>query len=341
MGKFHSGRWFTALIAVISATLLVTPVTAIAAPADLNWAAGQVEPSVVRLDTVVDYQQVMGTGAGIVLDPGGQVLTNYHVVAGADTITAEVAGAVHTADILGYDRNHDIAVLQLRGARGLPVAPLGDSTRLVVGDPVIAIGNARGSGSPLTRESGTISAFGQTISAEDELTGAATEMRGMFEMAAPVRAGDSGGPVVNSAGQVIGVTTAASVNFRMGAPGGEGFAIPINDALAIANQIRAGAPSDSVHIGPPTLLGVGVSTAEQHEAFPGVLVHEVLPGGPAFEAGLADGDVILTIDETPLESATTLTAVLDRHYPGDVIGLTWIDRAGQHRTGKATLTPGS
>ncbi len=231
-------------------------------------------------------------------------------------------------------------MLQLRGAGGLPVAALGDSTRIAIGDPVIAIGNARGSNSPLTREPGTISALGRTISAEDELTGAKTQMSGLFEIAAPVRSGDSGGPVINAAGQVIGVTTAATINFQTG-PGGEGFAIPINEAMAIAGQIRSRTPSDTVHIGPPTLLGVGVSSAEQHAAFPGVLVHEVLRGGPAELAGLANGDVILTIDGTPIESAAGLTQVLDRHYPGDVIELTWVDRAGQHRTGKTTLGAGA
>ncbi|MGA9374143.1 MAG: PDZ domain-containing protein, partial [Mycobacterium sp.] len=210
-------------------------------------------------------------------------------------------------------------------------------SRIAIGEPVIAIGNARGSTSPLTRESGTVTALGRTISAEDELTGARNEMPGLFEIAAPVRAGDSGGPVVNGAGQVIGVTTAATINFQTD-PGGEGFAIPINDAMAVANQIRARAPTGTVHIGPPTLIGVGVRTGEQSEAFRGVIVHEVLRGGPADLAGLADGDVILTIDEAPIESAADLTQVLDRHYPGDVIGLTWIDRAGRYRTGKATLT---
>lgn len=339
MGIVHVRRWCTVLAAAAALVLLTVPTIASAEPAELSAAADRVEPSVVRLDTVVDYQHVFGSGTGIVLDPGGQVMTNYHVVQGADVINAGVGGATFHADILGYDRGRDIAVLQLRGAGGLPVAPIGDSTQLAPGEPVVAIGNARGSGSALTREFGTLTAFGRTISAEDELSGSATEMTGLFEFAAPVRAGDSGGPVVNAAGQVIGVTTAASVNFRMG-PGGEGYAIPINDALGIANQIRARIPSDTVHIGPPTLLGVGVSNAEQHEAFPGVLVHEVMPGGPAAGAGLADGDVILTIDETPIESATNLTQVLDRHYPGDVIGLTWVDRAGQHRSGKAILATG-
>jgi S1-C subfamily serine protease len=111
--------------------------------------------------------------------------------------------------------------------------------------------------------------------------------------------------------------------------------------MAVANQIRARTPTDTVHIGPPTLIGVGVSSGEQSEAFRGVIVHEVLRGGPADLAGLADGDVILTIDESPIESAADLTQVLDRHYPGDVLGLTWIDRAGQHRTGKAALTAGA
>lgn len=337
MGRFHFRRWLVPLIAVLMAVLTAAPVTA--APLDLTSAVAAVEPSVVRIDTTVDYQHVMGTGTGIVLDPNGQVLTNYHVIQGADTINATVGDRSFAADIVGFDRRRDIAVLQLRGAGGLPVTPLGDSAQLAIGDPVVALGNARGSRAPLTQETGTISAFDRTISAEDELTGSSNPMTGLIEIAAPVRAGDSGGPVVNTAGQVVGITTAASVNFRMG-PGGEGFAIPINDALAIANQIRAATPTDTVHIGPPTLLGVGVSTVEQHEAFPGVMVHEVIRGGPADQAGLSDGDVLLTLDDTPLDSAAELTAVLDRHYPGDVIALTWIDRMGQHRTGKATLTAG-
>lgn len=328
------------LSAALSLALLAGPATAWAEPADLTPAADRVEPSVVRIDTVVDYQHLLGTGTGIVLDPGGQVLTNYHVVQGADVINAAVGGGTFGADIVGYDRGRDIAVLQLRGAGGLPVAPLGDPAQLAVGAPIVAIGNAQGSARALTREFGTVTAFGRTISAEDELSGTSTEMAGLIEFAAPVRAGDSGGPVVNAAGEVVGVTTAASVNFRMG-PGGEGYAIPINDAMNIANQIRSRIPSDTVHIGPPTLLGVGVSNAEQHESFPGVLVHEVMAGGPAAGAGLANGDVILTINGTPIESATNLTQILDRHYPGDVIELTWVDRAGQHRLGKATLTPGS
>jgi len=292
---------------------------------------------VVRIDTAVDYQGVIGVGTGIVLEPGGQVLTNFHVVQGADRITGTVGGRQYPANLVGYDRKRDVAVLQLLGAGGLPAAVIGDSNALTPGEPVVALGNAMGSEAPLTREIGTVTGFGRTVDAEDALTGTSDELTGLIEFAAPVRAGDSGGPVINGAGQVVGVTTAASVNFRMG-PGGKGFAIPINDAMGVAGQIRAGIRSDTIHIGPPTLLGVGVRTAPLDE--PGVLIHEVMRGGPADQAGLRDGDIITTLDGTTLDSTNTLTSVLDRHYPGDVLDLTWIDASGQTRTGKAVLTPG-
>ncbi|ULE34970.1 S1C family serine protease [Mycobacterium sp. IDR2000157661] len=333
MGNLPVRRSVTTLVIALTALFaLVTPV-AIAAPGDPISAAAPVEPAVVQIDTEIDYQGAFGNGTGFVIDPGGQVLTNFHVVSGADRITATVGGRSYPAELVGYNRRRDIAVLQLLGAAGLPTAPIGDSAQLAAGEPVVALGNANGSGGPLTRETGTVTAFGRTVQAEDALTGSTEELTGLIEFAAPVVAGDSGGPVVNSLGQVVGVTTAASVTFQFG-PGGEGFAIPINDAIVIANQIRSRAPSAEVHIGPPVLLGVGVRSAQRG---PGVLIAEVLRGGPAERAGLVDGDVLTVIDGTPLNSATELTYVLDRHYPGDVIDLTWIDVNGLERTGKATL----
>lgn len=327
----------TAFTAALTLVAPIFPAPANAVPGDPVAAAAQVEPSVVRIDTELDYQNAYGVGTGIVLDPGGQVMTNFHVVQGADRINAMVAGRSFPAQLIGYDRRRDIAVLQLLGAQGLPVAPIGDSAALAAGEPVVALGNAQGSGAPLTREVGSITAFGRTVNAEDTLTGSSDELTGLIEFAAPIRAGDSGGPVVNAAGQVVGITTAASVNFRLG-PGGKGFAIPINDAMAVANQIRARVPSDSVHIGPPTLLGVGVRTSPRD--VPGVIIQDVLRGGPAEQAGLVGGDVLIVVDGTRVDSATGLTYALDRRYPGDVIELVWIDRAGQQRTGSAALIPG-
>lgn len=326
------------LIALAAIVALVAPLSpAAAAPGDPIAAALQVEPAVVRIDTEVDYQGVLGLGTAFVIDPNGLAMTNFHVVQGADRVTATVNGRPYPAQLVGYDRKRDVALIQLLGASGLPVAVLGDANVLVPGEPVVSLGNADGTYGPLTREVGTVSGFGRTVNAEDTLTGTSDELTGLIEFAAPVRAGDSGGPLVNSSGQVVGITTAASVNFRMG-PGGKGFAIPINDALGIANQIRAGIPSDSVHIGPPTLLGVGVRTAPRNA--PGVVIQEVLRGGPAEQAGLRDGDLLVVLDGVTLDSATTLTMVLDRRYPGDVVDLTWIDGAGQTRTGKAVVTAG-
>jgi S1-C subfamily serine protease len=334
MRAFAPHRLLIALAAVLA---LITPAAAVAAPVDTAAAAAAVEPSVVQVTTKIDYHQAIGTGTGMVIDPGGVVLTNYHVVAGANTVTGTVGGRDYPADLVGYDRKHDIAVLQLRGAGGLPTAPIGDSGQVVVGEPTVGLGNARGVGAPLTHETGPVSALNQTVNAEDSLTGSSEEVNGLIEVAAPVRPGDSGGPLVNSAGQVIGIVTAASVNFQMG-PAGKGFAIPINDAMAVAGQIRSGAPSGTVHIGPPVLLGVGLSTQPRREA--GVIVRDVVRGGPADQAGIAIGDVITVLDGTSMDSATTLTYVLDRHYAGDVVDLTWIDRSGQERTGKAALVPG-
>lgn len=325
------------LIAFAASLAVVAPATAVAAPVDTEAAAAAVAPAVVQITTRIDYQQAIGTGTGTVIGPGGVVLTNYHVVAGANTITGTVGGGDYPADLVGYDRKHDIAVLQLRGAGGLPTAPIGDSSQVAVGEPTVGLGNAHGVGAPLTHETGPVTALNQTVNAEDTLTGSSEEVNGLIEVAADVRPGDSGGPLVNSAGQVIGVVTAASVTYQMG-PGGEGYAIPINDAMAVANQILSGAASDSVHIGQPVLLGVGIGTQPRRE--PGIIVRDVMQGGPAAQAGVTIGDVITVLDGSPVDSATALTYVLDRHYPGDVVDVTWIDRSGQQRTGKAALVSG-
>jgi serine protease Do len=335
MPRKHLYRLLIALAAVMTLVAPIRPAIASAAP--LDTAIASVEPAVVQIDTTIDYQHAIGAGTGFLLNPNGEVLTNFHVVQGADTVTAHNVGTGQSfgADLIGYDRTHDIALLQLRGASGLPVAPLGNSAAVAIGEPAVAIGNANPGGPP-TREAGTITQIDRTIEAKDALTGSSDELTGLIEVAAGVRAGDSGGPLVNGAGQVIGVTTAATVNYRF-APGGKGFAIPINQALAVADQIRSRVPSDTVHIGPPTLLGVGVAAGDQGAQVPGVVIREALRGGPAQAAGLVDGDVLTTIDGAPLDSATALTQILDRHYPGDVIDLTWIDSSQQQRTGKATL----
>jgi len=330
---------------LLSVAGLLGPATpAHAAPLDPAALAAQVEPGLVQITTRVDFQGVVGNGTGIVLTPDGLVLTNRHVVQGANSITAISLGTgqSYDADVLGYDRDDDIALLQLRGASGLPVAPLGDSNSLAPGQPVLTLGNANGTGNPLTRETGSVTSLSQTIDAEDELTGTSTSLGGLIESSTNLRSGDSGGALVNDAGQVVGMNAAATLNFKMNgesSPGGKGFAIPINRALDIANQIRSNARSNIVHIGPSAMLGIGIRSGNKPSGS-GLPVHSVLRGGPADLGGLQPGDIITSIDNSPVTTANALTDILDQRYPGDVVELAWIDGAGVDRAAKITLAPG-
>lgn len=299
--------------------------------------AAPVDSGVVLINTDISYQGAVGAGTGVVLSPDGVVLTNNHVVEGATqiSVTSIANGASYPAAVIGYDRKHDIAVLQLQGASGLPTAPLGNASQVGVGAPVVAIGNANGQG--LSRAQGTVTALDQTIVAADELA-APEQLNGMIQVSANVIPGDSGGPLVNSDGQVIGIDTAASGNYRLSyRSGAEGFAIPIDTALSLASQIQSGTPSGSVHIGNTALLGVGVGNAQRQG---GVPVGEVLRGSPAAQVGITSGDMITGFAGTPVSSDTALTDLLDQQHPGDNIAVTWVDRVGRQNTADVTLATG-
>lgn len=217
-----------------------SPAGAVDASANLP----QVVAAVVDIDTDQARRHAVGAGTGIVLDSGGLVVTNNHVVEGAAAISATDIGNGRTyrARVLGHDRRHDIALVELGGATGLVAAPLGDSSQVAVGDNVVAIGNAGGRGGAPSRAPGTVTAINQTISAADDLTGRSERLTGVIQIAAPLRPGDSGGPLVNSTGQVVGIDTAGTQSYRMGTGGGQGFAISIDQVLATAQQIDRGHP---------------------------------------------------------------------------------------------------
>jgi S1-C subfamily serine protease len=302
----------------------------------------QVMPALVDIDTALSYQSATGAGTGILLTSGGEVLTNNHVVEGATSITATNVGNGRTypVDVIGYDRNHDIALLQLRGATDLATAPLGDSSVVAVGDSIVGLGNAGGGGGTPSSAPGTVIGLNQTVTASDDASGSTRQLTGLIQVAADIRPGDSGGALVNTAGQVIGIDTAATPGYKMGSRGGQGFAIPIGQALPIADQIRAG--SGSVHIGGTAFLGVGVSDGRSREpsSVPGAFVQRLLAGGPADQLGLTDGDLIVSVDSNPVDSATTLTDVFDQHHPGDKVVLGWLDGSGRQHTQTVTLVAG-
>src|SRR5271156_2837734 len=225
-------------------------------PLDPSAMVGQVGPQVVNINTNFGYNNAIGAGTGIIIDPGGVVLTNNHVISGATDISAFFVGTGQTygADVIGYNRTEDVAVLQLRGAGGLPTAAIGGPAS--VGEPVVALGNAGGQGGTPSAVAGRVVALNQSVSATDTLTGAAENLGGLIQADTAIRPGDSGGPLLNSGGQVVGMNTAATDSYKMS--GGQGFAIPIGTALGVAGAIRAGAGSNTVHIGPTAFLGLGV-----------------------------------------------------------------------------------
>jgi S1-C subfamily serine protease len=231
--------------------------------------------------------------------------------------------------VVGYDRRQDLAVIQLQGASGLATAPIGNSSKVGIGDAVVAIGNAGGRGGTPTAVTGNVTGLDQTITASDENGGDTQRLTGLIRVAADVEPGDSGGPLVDSTGHVIGVDTAATASFRFQAGGGEGFAIPINHAVAVAKQIEAGRGSDTVHIGPTAFLGVAVTGGTGGS---GVVITEVVAGSPADRAGLRAGDEITSIDGTAVDSPSALSALLVPHHPGDQIRVSLTGQDGQPRT---------
>jgi S1-C subfamily serine protease len=309
------GLWLLSLISVAGLGLATAPAQASPlrppAPLDAQAAVGQVGPTIVDIDTKLGYQSAVGAGTGIVIGPS-TVLTNNHVVAGATDLTVRSIGNGQTfpATVIGYDRSHDIAVLALGGG-GLQPANIGNSDTVTVGQPIVSLGNAGGAGGAPSAVDGRVAALNQTVSASDALTGSTETLNGLIQVDAGIRPGDSGGPTVNAANQVIGMNTAASENFHLGR--GQGFAIPINEAMAIAGQIQGGG-SPTVHIGPTAFIGVGVNDAAGGA---GAVIRQVIPNGPAAGAGFAPGDVINSINGQPVNSATALTAILDQHHPGD------------------------
>ena len=321
---------------------------------DTAAVAQKVDPGLVDIDTVLGYQGKEAAGTGIVLTSNGEILTNNHVVEGATSIkvTDLGNGRSYTATVVGYDRTKDVAVLQLQGASGLPTATLGDSSKVTTGQAVAGIGNAGGVGGTPSVAAGTVTALNQSITASDDSGSTSERLSGLIETNADIQPGDSGGALVNSAGQVIGMDTAASASssngqgFQSGYGQGsqgqqgqqgqgstQGFAIPINEAISLAHQIIGGQGPSTVHIGQSAFLGVSVGQTAQS----GAEIVGALANGPAQQAGLAAGDLITSVNGSAVASATSLTNLMDTFHPGQQLTVGYTDTAGQQHT--VTVTP--
>jgi S1-C subfamily serine protease len=310
----------------------------------------QVNPGLVDVASALGYEQAESFGTGLVLTSSGEILTNNHVIEGATSVKVTDIGNGHSyrAKVVGYNQTRDIAVLQLQGASGLKTVKLGNSDTAAVGQKVVALGNAGGKGGTPSVATGQVTGLNASITASDEGSGTTEQLTGLINHNAPIQPGDSGGPLVNTAGQVIGIDTAASNTMQFHSAQSQqanAFAIPINEALAIGNQIEAGNGSSTVHIGATGFIGVAVKSASSaaQQGIPkdsGAAVQQVLQGTPAAGAGLTGGDVITSVDGHSVSSPSALQAALEEHHPGDKVTIGWTDQAGQAQSASVTLANG-
>ena len=268
------------------------------------------------------------SGSGFIVTADGYIITNYHVIedaynGGYDITVMLYNGDSYTASIVGFEKDNDIAVLKI-DAEGLNPVTIGDSDTMVVGETAYAVGNPLGE-LAYTMTKGMVSALDREISSTDSQTGVITTIN-MFQIDAAVNSGNSGGPVYNSKGEVIGVVTA---KYSSTGVEGIGFAIPINDAVSIANElITNGYVSGKAYFG-ISVSTVSASIAEYYNMVEGAYVSVVDENSCAGTAGLKVGDIITKVDDTEILSSSDLVAAKKAYKAGDSAVLT-VYRAGEY-----------
>lgn len=285
-----------------------------------------------------------GAGSGMALEPNGLVLTNYHVVQTSETVQVTIAntGQQFTATVLGFDSSRDVALLQLQGASNLDTVTIDDDT-LAVGDTVRAVGNSRGQGY-LRTSHGVVTDLSAVVNtANDNSLRGFEQLTDVIETSVPAVSGDSGGPLFDSEGEVVGMTTAGKSTNGEAAPGQAiSYAVPIERALSIAKQIVEGDDSGSVTIGPKSWLGIIVPVQSGRagvtpQGLPGVTLSSSAPGGPAEKAGLGPGSTITALGGVRVENSGDLADELAKLSPGDTTTIAWVDAAGIERSGDITV----
>jgi S1-C subfamily serine protease len=294
----------------------------------------KIKPAVVQIN--VTTAQGAGIGSGVIIDKRGYIVTNNHVVTGAQEVDVVLSnGTVQkNAQVVGTDLTDDLAVVKINPPANIVVAPLGDSSKLAVGEDVLAIGNPLGNTQTVTK--GIVSALGRTVT-ED---GGAT-LPNVIQTDAPINPGNSGGALVDLQGNLIGIPTLAAIDPEFKTPAsGVGFAIPSNRVAFIVPQLiqngkvmhtgRAGLNIQAASVDPMVQAQLGL--AIDH----GALIRTVTNGGAAAKAGLQAGDVIVQIDDQAVNDSATLSDILVNKNPGDTVSVK-IYRGNQQMTVNVTL----
>ena len=297
----------------------------------------QASPSVANIltkateyDFFMDPVPVEGAGSGFIIDPRGYILTNYHVIEGAQSIVVVLGDqSRYPANKSGADERNDVALIKIEPKGKLAALPLGDSSTLQVGQKVLAIGNPFGFQSTLT--TGVVGALGRTVQ-----TSQTTFIDEAIQTDAAINRGNSGGPLINSHGEVIGINSA--IFTPSGTTAGIGFAIPINTAKAIAHDLMTDGRVHRAFLGVETLPVSGyLAEALDLPVQEGLLIETVTRGGPAASGGLhggdriaqagmrriyIGGDVIVAVDGQKVANRFDMNVLLNRKRPGDTISIT-------------------
>ncbi|WP_214321039.1 S1C family serine protease [Nonomuraea sediminis] len=307
------------------------PVTPNSLEAAYEQVIAKVLPSIVQINTKA------GLGSGVVYDNAGHIVTNAHVVGQATQMEVSLAsgGAARKADLVSSFPAGDLAVIKVQDPKGLTPARFADSSKLRVGQIVLAMGNPLGLSGSVT--DGIVSALGRTVSEPQDPGSPGATISGAIQTSASINPGNSGGALVDLNGQVIGIPTLAATDPDLGggAAPGIGFAIPSNTATDIAAQIvKEGKVTDSHR----AALGIRGSTVIGADGQPaGVGVARVEAGGAAEKAGIKAGDVVVSVNGTPTTTITALTELLATLKPGDQVKVELVKPDGSTTTVTATL----
>jgi putative serine protease PepD len=302
---------------------------------DAKTAVGEavkvIGPSVVTITS--DVSNGMGgngqsAGTGIIITPEGEIVTNNHVVEGATAIMVRLAGQVDPvpATLLAADPSNDLALIKING-QDLPAATFADSNTIAVGDPVVAMGYALALDGEPTVTSGIISALNRTLAIDAEVS-----LDGLIQTDTAISSGNSGGPLVNLDGQVVGINTAVARDDMSSAANNVGFAISVTEILDVLDWLRSNTD------GSVRVSGfLGVTIASRNDGGQGAVIQTVAPGSPASTAGLKVGDIVLEVDGQPISGQVGLVAAIRDASPGDEVTIKF-ERGGSMETALATLT---
>ena len=289
---------------------------------DTRKLARAIDPAVVDISAVIATPAGPAdvAGTGMLVTSTGMIVTNNHVIENATTIKVELPGTKrhYLASFVGADPSADIAVVRVAGVRHLPTVRFGSSSQVQVGEAVLAFGNSLGLGGVASVTVGSVSALGRSITATSETGADAEHLQGMIETDAPIAPGNSGGPLVNARGFVIGMNTAAA---STGTPAGVpvAFALPADRVARIVKSIESRRSGGGVVIGRSAYLGIeGTTTRLVGQRQAGAVdIVQVEPSTPAAGARLEPGDLILRLGGSSITSMSRLSSVLSRFEPGD------------------------